>query len=322
MTEKTETKLDVDNKVHITLDTRDIVVIATSGKIGSGKDFIVQNFIVPMLPANTPYAVLSFADSFKIDAVVKRGVVREEVFERKTSLSRKMLQEEGTEKGRNVYGDNIWIRWVNEQIHLYTKRGIRCFIITDVRFPNEVEYIDNMNGFIVRVVAPQRTQEKMEAEGLIGTHVSETALDTYKWDDRNHFIVENDPEYEDVVPERMGYIMEKISFPTSLGRRIRINLRSMVTPVSLREVAQQLETALDIFDTGSDASYTSWMTQHDSLTDQEYKQYKSIVLGSLRIDETFCMMYPNAVIVSPLPPILTYMFLYKNRLAHMTVEYI
>jgi hypothetical protein len=321
MSAQPEVKASQDYTKDITIDAKDVVVIATSGKVGSGKDFIAHKFIIPMLPMGTPYVVVSFADSFKIDAIVKRGVKREEVFEKKTPASRKMLQEEGTEKGRNVYGEDIWIRWVNEQIHLYAKRGIRCVIITDVRFPNEVEYIDVMNGYVFRIVAPQRTREKMESEGMVGSHISETALDNYDWNDSNHFIVENDPEYEDMVPERMGQLMEKIPFPTDMGRRVRINLRDIVTPVSMRKVAQELETCLDIYDHGSDAANTSWMTQHSFLTDKEYALYKNCVLGNLQIDRDFCDRYPYAVIVSPLPPILTYVFLYKNKI-DMRVEYI
>lgn len=64
------------------------------------------------------------------------------------------------------------------------------WIITDVRFPNEVKAIKEKNGIIIRVdrpVAPCKNYEEL--------HISETALDDYPFDYR----IKNDGTLEELV---------------------------------------------------------------------------------------------------------------------------
>ena len=57
------------------------------------------------------------------------------------------LQTMGTEAGRNVFHDKIWIYSVEKRLSEY-----KNVVIPDVRFPNEIDFIKEHNGFIVRVV--------------------------------------------------------------------------------------------------------------------------------------------------------------------------
>lgn len=60
---------------------------------------------------------------------------------------RELLQRLGTEMGRNLFGENVWV-----------ERGMaKCqpgasYVITDVRFPNEAEAIRKAGGVIVRIM--------------------------------------------------------------------------------------------------------------------------------------------------------------------------
>src|SRR6185503_18980748 len=66
---------------------------------------------------------------------------------------REILQKVGTELFRerlpelckNI-SDDIWIRSVDRQIMNLRKKGLTKFVITDVRFPNELEFIKQKNG--------------------------------------------------------------------------------------------------------------------------------------------------------------------------------
>lgn len=60
---------------------------------------------------------------------------------------RYMLQLMGTEAGRSVFHDDIWV-------HVAAKRckNIENVVLPDTRFPNEIDFIRNAGGFIIRVV--------------------------------------------------------------------------------------------------------------------------------------------------------------------------
>ena len=78
--------------------------------------------------------------------------------------ARKYLQRLGTEGGRHVLGEDIWVRTVTD--HLVS--GGR-YVITDVRFPDEVEAVTKAGGILIRITRP--------GYGPVNDHVSEHALD-------------------------------------------------------------------------------------------------------------------------------------------------
>lgn len=165
------------------------------GKLGSGKHFVAKNVLLPMLPSK-PSIILSFSDTLKIDAIVKDGLKREHVFEEKDQETREALQKRGTEDGRTQYGDDIWIKYMEELIYLHVSRGIRRILITDVRFPNEIEFIRRHGGVVIQVVASLRNKQHLALEAdnnTISQHISENALNDYHGYD---FVLHNDPNQQ------------------------------------------------------------------------------------------------------------------------------
>lgn len=81
---------------------------------------------------------------------------------------RVLLQRLGTECGRRIVGENIWVD--------ATFRSLNDgnYAITDVRFPNEVENIKAHGGRIFRISRP--------GVGPANSHYSEVALDDYDFD--------------------------------------------------------------------------------------------------------------------------------------------
>jgi hypothetical protein len=163
-----------------------IEVIALSGKAGSGKDYVFENYLRPQ-----GYHRWALADHFKIWTIGKGQATYEEVFHTKPPHVRKALQISGTEEGRNVYGEDIWLdtaaTWME---HLSKTWNVNKFCVTDCRFPNEVEYIQTrLGGKVIRIVAPTRSENNsLTPEARL--HISETALDSYTNFD---FIVNNEP---------------------------------------------------------------------------------------------------------------------------------
>jgi hypothetical protein len=92
---------------------------------------------------------------------------------------RELLQRLGTECGRQLIDDEIWIRAA-----LDGKEG--DLVVTDVRFPNEAHAIRDRGGIVIRIVRP--------GVGAANSHSSETALDDFKFD----AIIPNDGSVADL----------------------------------------------------------------------------------------------------------------------------
>lgn len=169
-----------------------LTVIGISGKAGSGKDFITQHVIRPR-----GFMQFSLAWHFKVWLVGKSEATHEEVFFTKPPEVRKRLQLEGTEYGRNVYGDNVWCNTTLEWFRVLSENwGISKFVIPDIRFPNEVQFVRALGGAVYRVHAPVRVeQNKLTPEQR--AHPSETALDDYN-------------EFDGIINNDIGITVESL----------------------------------------------------------------------------------------------------------------
>lgn len=97
---------------------------------------------------------------------------------------RRILQRVGTEGGRQVIGENVWVDATLNNL----KDG--KYAIADVRFPNEADAVRKMGGYVVRIIRPEI--------GPANNHASETALDKYHFDD----VIHNDgtlKQFQDTV---------------------------------------------------------------------------------------------------------------------------
>lgn len=185
------------------------LLIGVSGKLGSGKDYIVENFIVPQLKsAGYNVAIVAFADHIKVNAAARNGLPIEIMYGNKTPEIRKMLQIAGTEEGRDKYGPNIWVDTLDRWLKLRSMRdGTNAYVVTDCRFTNEVEWIRDNGGLVIRVHAPDRNLTRLIAESngnqeileSIKTHRSETELDDYPFD----HIIDNTVGNISRVPEQV-----------------------------------------------------------------------------------------------------------------------
>ena len=82
---------------------------------------------------------------------------------------RQLLQRMGTEVGRGIYGESFWVDRVLAQI----EPG-QNYVITDVRFPNEVEAVRSVGGVIYRIYR--------EGVGAVNGHISDTGVDDLEID--------------------------------------------------------------------------------------------------------------------------------------------
>src|SRR6185295_14554565 len=72
---------------------------------------------------------------------------------------RRLLQRIGTEVGRNVLGENVWVNALDKRVreHLRGQTRERHIVITDVRFHNEADYIRDQGGMLWLVSRPLPT---------------------------------------------------------------------------------------------------------------------------------------------------------------------
>ena len=73
------------------------------------------------------------------------------------------MQTLGTEWGRKIIGDNIWVNlWSTKAEELTSmNQGV---VADDVRFENEVKIIKDMGGIIVRMTRPSSVKTSHESE--------------------------------------------------------------------------------------------------------------------------------------------------------------
>lgn len=77
---------------------------------------------------------------------------------------RELLQRFGTEVGRAQFGENFWADRVKTQV----RPGIK-YVITDVRFPNEVDTVHELGGKVFRI--------KRAGTNAVNAHVSDTGIE-------------------------------------------------------------------------------------------------------------------------------------------------
>lgn len=128
---------------------------------------------------------------------------------------REFLQLLGTDAIRNGLHENAWVNSLmadyKEIMNATTSdKGYKewlsgeypNWIITDCRFPNEAQAVKEKNGIIIRVNRPSKDIQTTEVKFK---HVSETALDMWKFD----YVIENEGSVEDLISKVKIILQER-----------------------------------------------------------------------------------------------------------------
>lgn len=152
--------------------------------------------------------IIAFGDFLKYELGSKMeetdiDIIYDKLFVNKDYKTRRQLQEYGTEYCRDIknvvnicedvilhYGKNIWIK----SMYLYIKNILDksynkikdVFIICDVRFENEFEFIKSLDGINILIKSDQRNKLRLESEtgkniscmDTLKTHESEIGLES------------------------------------------------------------------------------------------------------------------------------------------------
>lgn len=193
------------------------MIIGLVGFIGSGKGTVRD-----ILVREHGYHGFAFADALK-DAVATiftwpRGLLegdsnasrafRERVdpwWSHKLGYEvtpRLILQKMGTEACRHGIADNIWIAALEKRIH-----GYDDVVISDVRFPNEIDFVRSAGGIIVQV----NRGNVPTKEELSKMHISETAWNYVVPD----YIIDNDGSLQE-LKDRIKIVLTLYDKPTTI----------------------------------------------------------------------------------------------------------
>lgn len=107
---------------------------------------------------------------------------------------RTLLQRYGTEAGRNIHGQDCWVKLACEKIKAEPNVN---FVVTDVRFPNEVQALKALGAVLVQVTRKGVTS--------VNNHISDKGLPDEMF---NHFI-RNNGTLEDLKLRVNELIQEK-----------------------------------------------------------------------------------------------------------------
>lgn len=139
-------------------------VLATIKHTGDAKDFIMNGF----------KSIYTEPENF---------------YEDKTPLTRILLQLYGTDIFRNRVDDNYWLKQLIDRCIQSTEY---VTIVTDVRFPNEITYLQDNKDLDVCTI---RVERDMKRTDKINQHPSETALDNFNdW----NFVIDNNGTLKDL----------------------------------------------------------------------------------------------------------------------------
>lgn len=159
------------------------MLIGLSGYAQAGKDTTADQIIL----IDSTYKRVAFADKLKdlarlLDPDIDL-LVRAEGWEeaKKNPEVRIFLQRLGT-SARTIFGE---MAWIHAAFPSHTDWDWKT-VVTDVRYPNEAQYIQARGGKLIRITRP--------GVGPANSHISETALDNWGFD----AILENNGSREDL----------------------------------------------------------------------------------------------------------------------------
>jgi len=162
----------IQEPVKDRLDRRRIIGIA--GRAGAGK-----NTVAEMIPGAS---VFGFADPLYEGLAAMLGVPEDMLRSRRTKETplkwlgkspRELMQTLGTEWGRGMVAQDIWLRLAKRRIETYGG----TIVFSDVRFDNEAEWIRNQGGEVWLVERDQEMHHTHSSEAGISPHLIDRVID-------------------------------------------------------------------------------------------------------------------------------------------------
>lgn len=218
-------------------------ILSLSGKARHGKDF-VAGLIVKMAKEEygTTLGRYSFAWPLKArvygEAYFKFSL--EDVLYNKPEGIRTLLQQVGTEKGRLVFGEEFWMLQAEAMLALMAEANpdVKGWVISDCRFPNEVEFI--------RLGGKPATPIRAGIEQIVLNELDYTA-------EREAHLLENNPGALLLLDQQFQTRYDELLKETlANGSGIALWIDSDRPTLTGKAAEHPSETALDVLDKDQD----------------------------------------------------------------------
>lgn len=153
------------------------LIIGLHGRAGAGKDtaadflpdyFCKLAFAKPL--KDSAKVLFNFTDKQLYDPIEK-----EKVDQTWNKSPRQILQWLGTDILRNNIGTDFFLKHMKQRIE---QSSYNCFVVVDIRFPNEAKFIKDMGGIIIEV-ARNKTgtiHSNHETEQRISEHLIDETI--------------------------------------------------------------------------------------------------------------------------------------------------
>ena len=167
------------------------MIIGLSGYAQSGKDSTAE-----LLCLNYGYTRVAFADPMRqalltinpqLDSITRVSDLVDDYgwnLAKQNPEVRRLLQVLGTDFGRKMLGDDVWIN-----IALSGIKSEDRIVVSDVRYPNEAEAIKKLGGTVWRINRHNHT--------AVNGHTSERAMDNYMF----NYVIYNDGTLDELSDE-------------------------------------------------------------------------------------------------------------------------
>lgn len=188
---------------------KQMLVIGFAGAAGAGKDTCGQ-WLTNRIPslrrigfADPLKQMLGALPDFPNDHSGARWADRswkEASISRYNASPRKMAQTLGTEWGRTLINDDIWVKVAARKVELWPNY-VSGAVFTDARYENEASWIRSTGGTVVHILRP----DKME----VRSHTSEVGLEGSKDD----YAIQNNGSFEFLYEQVMSayvYAVERL----------------------------------------------------------------------------------------------------------------
>lgn len=173
-------------------------LIGLGGKYRAGKDVVADHLVdshgfrkigmsdilAEALYALNPVVVLDESGQY-VRYQELHDVVGYVAAKEMSSEVRRLLQVLGTEVGRQLLGEDVWVEAIGQRI----KSSSEPVVVTGIRFFNELDMIRQLGGVSVFIIRPGLQQEATTAQ-----HASETTLEEHNF----NLVVLNTGSIEDL----------------------------------------------------------------------------------------------------------------------------
>jgi hypothetical protein len=155
-------------------------IIGITGRARSGKDtlagYLVDNHGFAKITLAGPIRRFIGELTGLSEAELTDGPLKEAPLAWLGGVSpRRMMQTLGTEWGRNMIADELWLLVAQREIEKAKRNGMAGVVISDVRFDNEAEFVKALGGHVFEI--------SRGAAPAVGAHVSEAGVSDHLVDD-------------------------------------------------------------------------------------------------------------------------------------------